>query len=133
VTDLKVQSKQRADALIELLTARQALISVIKAMTFTFQPSDPSVPKAVALRESLPSPLQFILLLTLCAEAKQLVFENASVGTILVRILLTVIVHQMATFGATRVVLHHIADRIEKCTIDPKGYAWHSVSVTLHN
>lgn len=76
VTDLKVQSKQRADTLIELLTARQALISVIKAMTFTFQPSDPSVPKAVALRESLPSPLQFILLLTLCAEAKQLVFEN---------------------------------------------------------
>jgi hypothetical protein len=54
-------------------------------------------------------------------------------GTILLQVLLTVIIHQMATFGATRVVLHHIADHIEKCTIDPKGYAWHSVSRWLHN
>lgn len=35
----------------------------------------------------------------------------------------------MATFGATKVILSHIADRIEEVALDPAGYAWHSKEV----
>lgn len=48
-------------------------------MKFSFQPPDPSVSKQDALREALPSPIQFILLLTLCSEANNLQFLNVRV------------------------------------------------------
>lgn len=107
VSDLKVTTKARCDGLIELFSAKQALCEVVKSMTFSFQPSDPSTAKQAALRESLPSPIQFILLLTLCEHAKKLVFTN------------------VATFGATKIILNHIAPRIEEVKLDPFSYSWY--------
>jgi hypothetical protein len=76
VADLDVSTKARCDNLIDLFTKRQAMCEVVKAMKFSFQPPDPSSPKPAALRDALPTPIQFILLLTLCSEAKKLDFTN---------------------------------------------------------
>lgn len=71
-----MSSRQRCDGLTELLTTKQSLYQVVKAITFSFQPADSATRKEDALRECLPSPLQFMLLLTVCAEAKKLTFTN---------------------------------------------------------
>lgn len=76
VSDLDVKTKARCDNLIDLLTKRPALCEVVKSMKFSFQPPDPATNKQDALREALPSPIQFILLLTLCSEATKLEFMN---------------------------------------------------------
>ncbi|KAK9899298.1 hypothetical protein P389DRAFT_46759 [Cystobasidium minutum MCA 4210] len=107
LSELDVSTKARCDNLIDLLTKRPALCEVVKSMKFSFQPPDPAANKQDALREALPSPIQFILLLTLCSEATKLEFMN------------------VATFGATKVILSNISGRIEKVTMDPAGYAWH--------
>lgn len=78
VSDLDVSTKARCDNLIDLLSKRQALCEVVKSMKFGFQPPDPAASKQDALREALPSPIQFILLLTLCSEATKLEFLNVS-------------------------------------------------------
>ena len=127
VHNLQVGSKARCDGLIELLTSKQALVDVIKAINFAFQPEDPSVPKMMALQDALPTPVQWLLLLTIAAEATSLSFTNVS-GCIWLEIRL-ILECQMAAFGATRIILNHISQRIEKFTIDPKGYAWHAVSM----
>lgn len=129
MTDLKVATRQRLDGLLTLLTAKQGLIKVIKHMTLQFQPSDPAALRHIAIKECLPAPLQMIMLLTMCSDAKKLSFENVSVSQRLGSWNDKKKPNQMAAWAATKITLQPVQNMIESISMDTKGYAHHGVGL----
>lgn len=63
-------------------TCFAAFGEVVKTISFQFAPPDPSSPRQLALRESLPSPIQMMLLLSAAVSANKLEFLNVGVADV---------------------------------------------------